>query len=71
MKRTYCDFCNSDLTHDHGCDAYKLTLSCERLPVNPESQIRYDVLICPILNCDYHFCGLGCLKKWVEKDKND
>ena len=71
MKRTYCDFCEKDLTHDHGCDDYRLNLVCEKLPEDLEAQIRFDVLILPILNTDYHFCGINCLGKWIEKDKND
>ena len=59
-----CDECGSDLTsHDDGTDEFMLCLSCSLIP--NISDTRYCMVYHPILDRDYHFCGLGCLREWL------
>jgi len=61
-----CDNCGEDLTYSRG--AYSHSLVLKDSEYGPDSDFIYDVFIYPLLEEDKHFCGFGCLKKWMEND---
>lgn len=65
MKIYQCDFCENDLTYSDGISQYRLNLNCIHCP---HIGGVIDVMIYPTLSEEKNFCGLGCLKKWLEKD---
>lgn len=69
MKKIHCDNCGNDLTNDNGIDDYRLQLQCQKLPYG--SNVRISVYVYPLLEEDKHFCGFGCLKKWMDKEMTD
>jgi len=68
MKLKYfCDNCDDDLTFSSGTTKFRLTLSSKHLP--HDNSPTMDIYIYPPIECDKHFCGLGCLEQWLEKQK--
>ena len=73
VKSITCDSCEKQMIkstknpHEFG-----LVLSCQDFNIN-KSGMQYSVLQYPIIKRDHHFCGLDCLKTWIEKGakKND
>lgn len=68
-KKIICDNCNCDLTDTEGIVAYRLNLTCEKIP--NISGYTCDVMIYPPINQQLNFCGLGCLKNWINKNGNE
>lgn len=62
-----CDYCNRDLTYDEGCDSWRLELSSKKMDFAPGG-FRYAIMTYSPIERTYHFCGLKCLKKWMESD---
>jgi hypothetical protein len=62
---TKCDNCMHDLTESHGITNYYLVLSMDRS--KDVSTVTYGIFIYPLLERTHHFCGFGCLKKWLDK----
>lgn len=65
MNKYGCDHCDDDLTLSRGTTKFRLTLSSTHLHHNNIATIG--VYIHPPIERDYHFCGLSCLKKWLDK----
>lgn len=71
MKNSFinCDYCDKEIKPQENTSRDYLELTNRRYsPVGP---MVLDILIYPIIERDYHFCGLGCLKKWINKESND
>lgn len=66
MKKIQCDYCDNDLTYSDGITKHRLKLVCENAPYINCNVI--DFYVYPILEEEKHFCGFGCLKKWMEKE---
>lgn len=62
-----CDFCSENLSYSEGITLNYLHLINETAP-NVNGYV-IDVFMEPILNEDKYFCGLGCLEKWILKEK--
>jgi len=61
-----CDGCGEDITEAGHRPQYRLILSQEKMPNN--TGFEYAVMVYPPLKRSMHFCGLGCLSKWVSED---
>lgn len=59
-----CDFCNKDLTSGKSCD-FRIILGSQMIPVIGGS-CNLGFFSDPFPETK-HFCGLGCLKQWVNK----
>lgn len=64
MNNILCDNCKKELNYSFGIAKYRLNLSCNHLPHDGGHVI--DVFIYPTLDRDFHFCGLECLKNWLD-----
>jgi len=60
-----CDNCNCDLTNSDCVTVHRLVLSCETCPY--VGSVTLDILILPPINRTKYFCGLVCLKQWINK----
>lgn len=61
-----CDYCNQNLTSTSNCIDWRIKISNDQIPCCGEfvtSMMIYE----PIDGGDKHFCGIGCMKKWVNK----
>lgn len=70
MKTTEikCDTCARDLTYTGNCEGWRLALL-------PEAQAHRGgfvtaMAVCPPVDRGYHFCGLGCLDKWRDRERH-
>lgn len=62
-----CDSCNRDLTFTSNSVDYCLHLADKR--IESYDGAVTDMMIFPSLKREgYHFCGVGCLKKWVNDE---
>ena len=61
-----CDACKQDLTYTYNCVDYRLALVVEPREVKGPTVTAMHVL--PPLDRGRHFCGLACLKKWINKE---
>lgn len=59
-----CDHCNTDLTYSRNSIDYRLGLINQNKP--SQGGFVTDMMMYPILDRDKHFCGMICLKRWVE-----
>lgn len=59
-----CDACNKDLRHTSYSYEYYLCLSS--ISKKNNSGVCYAMGIPSDIKEDMHFCGLTCLKKWME-----
>lgn len=66
MESIICDNCFEDLSHSEGITLNYLRLVNETAPHAGGYVI--DVFMVPILDQDKIFCGLGCLKRWLDKE---
>jgi len=64
MKLYQCDNCKFDLSISEGATKYRLDLICNRCP--HDDSPTCDIYIIPPIDSDKHFCGLGCLKEWLQ-----
>ena len=58
MKEKKCSACGDDLTHIVMTEDYRLTLTSTHLDIRTDD----------IVNENEYFCGLGCLKTWLNKE---
>lgn len=70
MRIINCDNCSIDLSHDNGADVYMIKLKNQQL-AHGGGDMRYDIMIYPPLDRDYHFCGIECLKDFVSTKLKD
>jgi len=66
MTKIECDYCNRDLTYTSNSIDYILSLYSKRMmcydgPVT-------DMMICPEIEMEHNFCGMSCLKRWVNSE---
>ncbi len=59
-----CDQCNATLSPDHS-PAPITYLELRAVEASCTSAIRFDVNVLPPIPNTLHFCGLGCLQKYV------
>lgn len=59
-----CDNCNADLTYTYNCIDYRLALMNQHMPSKGGAVTA--MLIHPIIDKDAYFCGIKCMKKWIE-----
>lgn len=67
MKTTtvICDHCKRDITYRPRQSGFRLALSVEIRPQEPDSGGVYTLCyITPPLDSDKDFCGVLCLKEW-------
>ena len=64
---TYCNHCGRDLTYTGLAVDYRLSLANEQIPVNPARNITRVAARAP-LDGTRHFCGIDCLRRWVNKE---
>lgn len=64
MIKINCDFCESDLSITSNAVDYKLVLKNELIPSEAEAVTLK--MVHPILERNKHFCGIDCLKRWVD-----
>lgn len=64
-KKWKCDFCKEELIESRGIPVYILELSTFALPDHGNTCL--DVSVRPPIGSTKHFCGLGCLKNWLEQ----
>jgi hypothetical protein len=61
-----CDNCQRDLTSLEGHSSMqRLALNAEYIPNS--AGVDYGVYWVPDLERSHHFCGLGCLSKWLQE----
>lgn len=60
-----CDGCDIDLSKTGNSIDYRLGLYNERLPCGIGAVT--DMMIYPIIERNAHFCGLLCLRAWLDK----
>ena len=65
IKTVTCDSCSRDLGSTGNSVDYRLLLTSERLPLL--GSVCTDMMIYPPIESPAHFCGLACLRNWVEK----
>lgn len=61
-----CDYCKKDISETDSMPAYRIVLQCEQIPHNTD--FIYSAMVYPPIDHTMHFCGLGCLKKWLIND---
>ena len=68
MKKTEitCDSCERKIERQIGYSTHFLSLS--NMYMSPGGGVSYDVMELPILDDDLYFCGIGCLKNWINKN---
>jgi hypothetical protein len=64
-SETKCDYCNKDLALTTNCEDYCLELKNKQIPRWEGSVTCMGVY--PIIKSTLHFCGLGCLKHYLNK----
>lgn len=62
-----CENCNNDISYTTNSINWRIALVNERIPSC--GGVVTDMMIYPQLENDLRFCGLGCLKSWVNKEK--
>jgi hypothetical protein len=60
-----CDGCGNDLSVTSNCEDYRLALVNQRVP--PASSSVTAMGACPALDKAAHFCGVNCLRIWMDK----
>ena len=68
MEQISCDNCKVDLTTTTNSINYRLALVNQRIPCKEGSLT--DMMVYPPIQQDAHFCGLGCLKTWLNNKTN-
>ncbi len=63
-----CSFCGEDLRKlNRSITDYCLLLRAAELPNT--TGVSIDVFVVPPIDKDHWFCGMGCLSKWIDKQK--
>jgi hypothetical protein len=65
-----CDGCDADLTYTANCVDYRLVLGNESKPTYPGAGAVTAMGIYPPVERTHHFCGLGCLDHWRDREKH-
>ena len=63
-----CDYCDRTIDSPYPGSQYLLL---KPLPTPNTLKISLDFMMYPILQDEKKFCGLGCLGKWLEKEKTN
>lgn len=63
-RQILCDNCKADLTYTGNSVDYSIRVINRSIP--PKGEYVTDMMIYPSLKHDLDFCGLGCLKKYLE-----
>lgn len=63
-KKVTCDGCGNDISSTGNSIDYRLLLKAEKLPYR--SACVTDMMIYPPIERDAHFCGIGCLRVWLD-----
>ena len=61
-----CDACANDLTTSSNMVDYRLALVNESVP--SESGCVTAMVVYPAINRNVHFCGVDCLRAWLDKE---
>lgn len=64
-----CDNCNADLTYTGNCEGYYLVLG--NRSKRSKGGFVTAMAIYPPVERTMCFCGLGCLKQWMERSSHD
>lgn len=67
-EKVTCDGCGADLTTRSNSVDYRLVLSSETKPVYGAGCYT-DMMIYPPVERTYHFCLLGCLDHWRDRER--
>ncbi len=68
IRKVECDHCKRDLTNTSNSIDWSIRVINRQIPV--QGGYVTDMYIKRDLKHDLDFCGLGCLKKWMEKNDN-
>jgi hypothetical protein len=68
-QKVTCDHCCADITDTGNELGYRLNLSAERLLINCKAMAVTAMMVYPPINRDHHFCGLNCLREWLNVQK--
>ena len=63
-----CDGCGNDLTYTANCEDFRLALVNERVPLPPGDGVAYSMGAYPAIKTDAHFCGVECLRSWLDSE---
>lgn len=66
VNKVTCDLCGADKTSTGNCVAWRLVLMPELIP--SEGPMVTLMHVEPDLDRPYHFCGIQCLKKWLDSN---
>lgn len=61
-----CDTCEKDLTETSNCEAYRIIVASE--PIPSKEGFVTAMAAWPTFSRNMHFCGIVCLKEYVEKN---
>lgn len=64
MREVKCDNCKRDISTSTNSEDWRLALINQAIP--SRSEVVTDMMMSPPLYRDYHFCGLHCLKEWLQ-----
>lgn len=59
-----CDNCDTDLYRSYNSIDYRITIKSERIP--SRSGAVTDMNILPQIETPMHFCGIACMRKYLE-----
>ncbi len=65
LRQFKCDACGRDLTTTGNSIDYRLALKNEHVP--SVGGFVTDMMVYPAIEHDVHFCGLSCLRAWLDK----
>lgn len=61
-----CDACGTDLTFTTNCEDWRLVLANQSLP--SRGGLVTLAAIYPAIKRTAHFCGIQCLRQWLDKE---
>ncbi len=65
MERINCDLCGCDLSITGNCMDWRVLVKSEAISPEVGAAVT-DMWIDPPVAKNAHFCGLGCLQRWLE-----
>lgn len=60
----FCDLCKRDLSITSNCIDFRISIQSEKIPVQNGAVTLMHIE--PPLDGPIHFCGVGCMKKYLE-----
>ena len=63
-----CDGCQKDITATGNCVDYRIAMKVERLPTKSGTGFVTAMMIYPPLKNDAYFCGINCVRIWMDKN---